>query len=129
MLFRSTAVSANGKTIVGTSVVETIIDPVFGDVYNGSEPFIWTAQQGMRKLSDVLISDLGLNLSGWRLRTATGISADGLTIVGMGLDPSYRSGCWIVQLPEPTSISLMLIGVTLFGRKPRAGEKGVSNGS
>jgi len=39
----------------------------------------------MQDLHNVLVSEYGLNLSGWELHTANGISADGRTIVGDGV--------------------------------------------
>lgn len=73
--FRSSAwaVSADGSIVVGTSTSKS-----------GMEAFIWDANKGMRSLKSVLEKDYGLDLSGWTLRLAKGISDDGLTIVGFG---------------------------------------------
>ena len=54
---------------------------------SGSEAFIWDNANGMRKLKDVLVNDFGLDLTGWTLTIARGISDDGLTIVGDGIKP------------------------------------------
>lgn len=67
------SVSADGSVVVGVS---------------GNEAFIWDSANGMRSLQTVLTSDFGLDLAGWHLRGATGISADGQTIVGYGNNPS-----------------------------------------
>ena len=55
----------------------------------------------MRSLIDVLINDLGLDLSGWYLDDAKAISADGTTIVGMGQHAGSHEG-WIAVISELT---------------------------
>lgn len=63
---------------------------------------------------------LGIDLAGWTLNDATGISADGFTIVGNGVHNNHVEA-WIATIPEPCSISLMLVGVAgLISRKRRA---------
>ena len=66
------------------------------------DAFIWTASSGMLELQDYLVS-LGVSgLDGWRLDTATAISADGTTIAGWGLRPDGHVQSWIVRdLPPP----------------------------
>jgi probable HAF family extracellular repeat protein len=77
-------VSADGSVVVG-----------YGGSGNG-QAFIWTATTGMQLLSDVL-AGLGVNLSGWGLGAATGISADGTVIVGTG-DYGNQGTGWIAYL-------------------------------
>lgn len=85
-IFRSYAygVSADGDVVVGESVTDIVIFEPFGDWTYVFEAFIWNEQHGIRDLREVLAGDYGLDLSGWTLTRATGISADGLTIVGFG---------------------------------------------
>jgi probable HAF family extracellular repeat protein len=90
------AVSADGSIIVGR-----------GDGFE--EPFIWDAVNGMRSLTTVL-TDLGLDLTGWDLRTATGISADGSTIVGDGVNNGVEQA-WIAVIPEPGTGLLLMTGL------------------
>lgn len=80
---RALAVSADGSVIVGTS------EP---------EAFIWTAGGGMRSLRDELTTRYGLDLTGWTLGHAHGISADGRTIVGEGRNPCGQDEGWIARL-------------------------------
>jgi len=42
---------------------------------------------GKKSLQDYLSVDLGLDLKGWHLRNALGISSDGNTLVGYGTNP------------------------------------------
>lgn len=96
---RGLAVSADGTVAVGD-----------GSSSLGNEAFIWDAEQGMRNLRDVLVTDLGLDLTGWTLWTAQDISANGLAIIGDGLNPSgYQEG-WIAYVPEPATLCLLGLG-------------------
>jgi uncharacterized membrane protein len=94
--------SADGSVVVG-----------FGISGSGPEAFLWDSPNGMRNLEDVLTSDYGLgnSLTGWRLDRATGISPDGLTIVGYGINPSGDTEAWRAQLtPVPVPAAIWLFG-------------------
>jgi probable HAF family extracellular repeat protein/T5SS/PEP-CTERM-associated repeat protein len=81
------AVSGDGSVVVG---------------YNNNpiRASIWTSETGMLSLQDVLVQGYGLDLEGWTLREARGISADGRTIVGIGDNPDGQQEGWIVYLPR-----------------------------
>jgi probable HAF family extracellular repeat protein len=96
------AVSADGSVIVGDS---------FDNSEGVGIAFIWDPVQGMRSLRDVLIGEYGLDLTGWTLTTANGISADARTIVGTGLNPSGQNEAWIAVLPEPSTALFLAIGL------------------
>jgi len=85
-----------------------------------SRAFIWTSQDGIQLLSDVLANNYGLMdpLSGWTLTSATGISADGRTICGYGINPDGNQEGWVVTIPEPMSLLLLGVGC-LFLRRNR----------
>jgi uncharacterized membrane protein len=86
-------VSADGSIVVGRS---------------NHVAFIWDAIHGMRSVEEVLVSrGLGSALAGWHLTTAYDVSADGLTIVGVGGNPSGGLEAWIAFLPEPTVLPLL----------------------
>jgi probable HAF family extracellular repeat protein len=86
------AISGDGSVVVGYSASAL-----------GKEAFLWDADHGMRVLQDVLANDYGLDLTGWSLEGASGISDDGLTIVGGGVSPSGKREAWIATIPEPTT--------------------------
>jgi len=87
-------VSRDGSRIVGT-----------GKSDSGSEAFIWDEVNGMRSLKDIL-TDLGLDLTGWSLWDAYRISDDGKTIAGRGQNPDGNSEAWIAYLGSAPEISL-----------------------
>jgi probable HAF family extracellular repeat protein len=97
------AVSADGSVIVGQS-----------DTDEGIRAFLWTAERGMRSLSDVLQDDFGLDVSGWLIEEANGISADGLTIVGTGYELGVGRRGWIATLPEPSTVVMIIVGTMLL---------------
>jgi uncharacterized membrane protein len=87
---------------------------------------IWDPVNGLRNLKTVLVEelDLGEDLEGWSLIRGNGISADGLTIVGFGINPEGNQEGFVVTLdppvmtaastsaavPEPTTLFAVLIG-------------------
>ena len=100
------AVSADGAVVIGHGLTERV--PGRPSI----ESFVWTEARGIESLADVL-SDAGLDLSGWQLGLAKGISEDGSTIFGLGTDPSGRSGVFVAVIPEPTTA--LLVGLGLLG--------------
>jgi probable HAF family extracellular repeat protein len=91
------AVSADGGIVVGRGSVPGNCGP-FG-CGSAGHAFIWDTQNGMRDLHQVL-TGLGVNLNGWTLTEARGISADGTTIVGNGTDPQGQFEGWIAVVPR-----------------------------
>lgn len=93
-------------------------------VGKAQDAFIWDSANGMRNLTTVL-TDVGLDLTGWALVSARGISEDGLTIVGYG--PTGETEAWLARLdsqqvpdpnviPEPASIAIWsVLGVAVAG--------------
>ncbi len=70
------ATNADGSVVVGYIANSS--------TSNSSRAFVWTQSAGVRLL-DALLTEQGANLSAWQsLTEATGVSADGLTIVGYG---------------------------------------------
>jgi uncharacterized membrane protein len=85
---RAFDVTADGRTVVG-----------MGKTAAGSEAFVWDASRGMRRLEDVLLAAGADGVAGWTLTEATGVSADGKTIVGNGTNPRGESEGWVARLP------------------------------
>jgi uncharacterized membrane protein len=61
---------------------------------------IWDTTNGLQDLN-VVAAARGVNLAGWTLRHATGITPDGHTIVGEGTNPSGQTEAYILHLPPP----------------------------
>jgi uncharacterized membrane protein len=103
----ATAISGDGDRIVG----------FYRD--NGSpigEGFLWTPSGGMVNLTDYVHS-LGIDTGGVSLVDPLAISADGSTIVGVGLSGFNLVG-FVVKLPasvpEPTSFAGVATGVAVL---------------
>ncbi len=105
--------SGDGSVVVGTSLT-------IADLRWGGSAFIWTPELGRRDLLDFLTTDCGLDLSGWTLYEATGVSDDGRTICGYGVGPTGGSEAWIAHIPEPTSMAILVMGGTALSRRRRA---------
>ncbi len=76
--------SANGRVIVGEGPNNNAV--------------IWDALNGCRDLKWALTHEYGLDLAGWRLRQALGVSGDGTVLVGYGTNPSGKTEAWIAYL-------------------------------
>jgi probable HAF family extracellular repeat protein len=82
----ATDISADGSVVVGVGMSGANV-----------EPFLWDASGGMRRLHDFLVAH-DVKLTGWRLEDASGISADGLTFVGWGLNPAGKHEAWLARI-------------------------------
>lgn len=93
------AMSASGTVIAGRATIDGPVGPFGG----GSAPraFVWDVQNGMRDVQQVL-SDAGAPVAGWNLQEVRGVSADGRTLVGTGVDPQGSTQAWIATLPAPS---------------------------
>lgn len=105
----ATDVNADGTVVIGTS-----------ESANGSEAFVWTMQGGTRSLADILTFDCRLDLTGWTLVDATGVSADGRTIVGNGINPLGQNEAFIAIIPAPGAAGLLGLAVVFSTRRQRA---------
>jgi len=100
-------VSRDGSVIVG-----------YGTTNRGHEAFFWDENYGLRRLQR-LLTNQGLDLTGWNLVEARGVSANGRTIVGWGRNPSGQAEAWIATVPEPSAFALVAIATIAFFLKAR----------
>jgi len=93
-----------------------------GAIIVGSEDniaIIWDAANGIRDLQSQLIS-MGLDLSGWNLQWANGISDGGTTITGWGINPAGQDEAFIATIPEPGALTTLMLATALaLGRRRR----------
>jgi len=96
------AVSGDGSKVVGYSsdgTLEEVGDS--GSLVSTGRAFLWTSALGMVDLNTYL-PILGIDLTGWTLREARGISADGSTLVGWGWHDDGINGprpeAWVAHL-------------------------------
>jgi hypothetical protein len=108
---RAFGVSGDGSIVCGRGVTE-----------RGAAAFRWTAQGGLEALAEpigavvgnsmaqavsagegqrtvqAVLEAAGVDLKGWTLRWATGVSADGTVICGNGINPEGNDEAWVVDL-------------------------------
>lgn len=82
----ATAVSADGSIVVGNCMT-----------FGGNVAFVWEESLGMVPMSDFLTAN-GIDVAGWTLTHAAGISADGSRIVGSGINPDGEQEAWLADL-------------------------------
>ena len=78
-----------------------------------NEAFVWQAETGMQSLQ-VLLAAQGLDMTGWRLFNATGVSADGMTVVGRAQTPGGTVEAFVATIalvPEPSTALLIGLGL------------------
>jgi probable HAF family extracellular repeat protein len=91
--------SSDGSVIVGHTGGIYAIDPPI-------EAFVWTERNGIRSVRSVLVDEFGLDLTGWTLSSAVGISDDGGTILGNGINPDGALEAWIAVLPSSITVGV-----------------------
>ncbi|MBI5685782.1 MAG: PEP-CTERM sorting domain-containing protein [Verrucomicrobia bacterium] len=97
------AVSGNGSVVVGWCEWPSRAKDLTIISWE-KKAFIWDTVSGMCILQSVLTNVYRLNLSGWKLIEATGVSRDGNTIVGTG-EHNGRTEAWIAHLDRPAGRS------------------------
>jgi hypothetical protein len=118
------AVSADGSVAVG--IGRYSLD---GRRITEAGAFVWDEVHGMRDLQRVL-ADLGVDTAGWNLATnlptisptlipsgAVGISADGMTIIGNGVNPAGRPEAWMAVIPEPAALGGLTFAAFILTRR------------
>jgi uncharacterized membrane protein len=100
-----TDISGDGSIVVGHA-----------ETGYGPQAVIWDQDLGMRDLKVELVTRYGLDLTGVALIYALAISEDGRTIVGYGEGPDSFPQAWVVTIPEPAALSLLMLTLPLFRR-------------
>jgi hypothetical protein len=114
------AVSGDGSVVVGTSYQASFTDLA-------SKAFRWSQSTGMQSISGLLAAS-GVNTTGWMLASATGVSADGTMIVGLGSDPLGREETWLARfstqfgngLTTPSIVAQSFSGQAAMGHSGNA---------
>jgi uncharacterized membrane protein len=86
------AVSDDGRVVVGEAYLE---------MPGPSIATIWTPEDGMRPLRDVLVANGIEAAAAWTLTIALGVSADGRTFAGEGVNPCGQDEAWIARIDGP----------------------------
>ncbi len=85
--YRAHATNHDGTVIVGTAY----------SIGADSWAFVWNPRMGIVSLAEVLAT-LGVDIGGWVLGEATGVSGDGQIIVGTGLNRRGEVEGWIANV-------------------------------
>ena len=93
----ATAVSSDGSIVIGRA----------GPDFSHAHAFIWDKANGMRDLKAVLVAD-NPNLSGWKLQEANGLSMDGTTVTGSGINPNgdFEGFTAYLKPKQPQSLNI-----------------------
>jgi len=105
-------VSADGAVVVGQS------NSLVGG-FASNEAFVWTQANGMERLEDVLAATGATGLTGWKLVSASAVSADGQWVVGAGTNPAGDEEAFLANISPPDSggggsldgLSLLALGL------------------
>lgn len=103
------SVSGDGSMIVGRGYVPAPGAPLF----SSQAAFLWTQQRGMLNLRDLLINEYGIDLAGWWLIDARGISPDGTAIIGTATNPAGNPEAYMVVFPEPSVVTLLGVAAVM----------------
>ena len=99
-------ISGDG-TLVGGSVA---IDQVGAD-----RAVFWTADGQVNDLA-AFLNTHGINTTGWSFTAITEVSQNGQYLTGRGIDPAGYMDSFLVQIPEPATLALLLAACTLRRR-------------
>lgn len=107
-----------------TNMVRAItVDGAWAGGSSDGQAVLWNTQTGeVAVLKDFLVAQGITGLEDWTLDALSGISADGLTLAGSGINPDGNSEGWIVtisHIPEPGTAALLVLGSGLALRRRR----------
>lgn len=99
----ASALSYDGRVIAGSIESDS-----------GRTAFVWNESEGMQSL-EVLLQTLGVDLDGWKLAYAIGISGDGKSVLGYGFNPMGDLESFVAVIPQPQTAVLLGFGLFLLG--------------
>jgi probable HAF family extracellular repeat protein len=88
----ASSVSADGAIVVGDSAAMTPAPP------SSTRAVRWDETQGVSAI-ETLLTASNVDLSGWQLLHASGVSMNGKVVTGWGTNPSGAVESWIARLP------------------------------
>lgn len=100
-------ISAAGDAVVGVAGISAA----------EQRAFLWRADLGMVSLQ-TLLPTLGVNLTGWVLSEARGVSNGGTMIIGTGTFEG-QSRVWVAVIPGPGAAAVLALGVFAASRRRR----------
>ncbi len=103
-------ISADGSIIVGDC---------FNQPNGTIRAMMWTQGTGMVNLNTYLPT-IGVDLTGWILTDATGISDDGRTLTGTGTFNGVQRAWYITGVPTPGTTLPLLLGTLVASRRRRS---------
>jgi uncharacterized membrane protein len=89
-----TAVSGDGAVMVGGG--SSVFEPGPGEGVG----LIWDEHQGWRGFQQILV-DSAVDIAGWSSLSPVDVSANGIVIVGNGINPEGQGEAWLVDLSNP----------------------------
>jgi uncharacterized membrane protein len=104
---RAYSLNEDGSEVVGQA-----------DMPLGTRGFVWTPGGGMIDLN-VYLASRGLDLTGWVLTSAIGISPDGSAITGDGYFNGQQRGWLVTGVPSP-GLWAPLASFWLISRRSRS---------
>jgi probable HAF family extracellular repeat protein len=87
----ASATSADGAVVVGDSAPSTAPP-------SPTRAVLWDETDGMRAI-ETLLEEAAVDLAGWQLVHASGVSMNGKVVTGWGTNPSGAVESWIARLP------------------------------
>jgi len=109
----STLARANDLTDDGSLIVG------FGSDAEGRQAAIWVNGAPAVRAQDFLLSMGVTGLQGWQLTEVSGISPDGLTLVGTGINPDGLMEGWVARIPGAPTAALFAMNLLLVRRRRR----------